>query len=493
MTVVVRRDNSSNDMKRAPARGFWDTSRASMRQIMASTTLYRFLETAVLCSAAVLMSACTRTAITPEATSPDIPAGWQHAASNTTTQLDWLGNFDDAVLRALVAKALDKNYAVNEARASLARSRQAVVIAGADRFPELSLTVDSIRRDSGSLNTESSDISVEGRWDLDLWGRLSQNQQAARLAFAAQEMSLRRQEQSLTATTVQAYFNTLEAAQLLEVAQRRLENAKESEDIVASGYRQGLNDALDLYLAKNQLEREQANLAQQQQALTETVADLQLLIADYPDGKMALTQELPALSLGLPVGLPSELLARRPDIQQAWFNLLSADATLAAAHKARFPSLVLVGSRGESSAEFSELLSDSVSVWSIAGSLSQTLFNAGRLKALEAQAFAQVQSLEQQYLGLVYQSFATVENSISRAASLRSRYAAFVEAEKNSRAALNLALQQYQRGLVPYTTVLESQRQAFDAESTVVQLKNQLLQNRVGLYLALGGEFLVDE
>jgi outer membrane protein TolC len=121
--------------------------------------------------------------------------------------------------------------------------------------------------------------------------------------------------------------------------------------------------------------------------------------------------------------------------------------------------------------------------------LTQPLFNAGRLRALEAQALAEVERVEQQYLELVYNAFADVENAISRAASIRARYESFLEAEKNSSAALNLAMQQYQRGLVTYTTVLESQRQAFDAEATVVELKNQLLQNRINLYLALGGEF----
>jgi multidrug efflux system outer membrane protein len=82
-----------------------------------------------------------------------------------------------------------------------------------------------------------------------------------------------------------------------------------------------------------------------------------------------------------------------------------------------------------------------------------------------------------------------VENAISRADSLRERYDSFLDAKTNSSAALTLALEQYQRGLVTYTTVLESQRQAFDAEATVVELRNQLLQNRINLYLALGGEF----
>jgi outer membrane protein TolC len=284
----------------------------------------------------------------------------------------------------------------------------------------------------------------------------------------------------------------MEAKQLLGVATRRLDNAIESQDIVASGYRQGLNDALDLYLARNQVERQEANYAQAEQTLFETIADLQLALARYPDGAMDIRQELPVLEDPIPAGLPSELLMRRADVQEAWLNLLAADADLAAAHKSRFPSLSLVGSAGMTTVAFSDLFDGDGSVWSIAGGLTQPLFNAGRLKAIEAQAFAQVQRAEQIYLDLVYNAFADVENAISRSMSLRSQYESFLEAEKNSSAALNLALEQYQRGLVAYTTVLESQRQAFDAESTVVQLKNQLLQNRIALYLALGGEFSTD-
>jgi outer membrane protein TolC len=123
------------------------------------------------------------------------------------------------------------------------------------------------------------------------------------------------------------------------------------------------------------------------------------------------------------------------------------------------------------------------------GGLSQPLFNAGRLKALEDQAYARVQQAEQAYLELVYRAFADVENAISRSSSLEERYESFLEAQRNSATALQLALEQYQRGLVPYTTVLESQRQAFDADATVVQLRNQLLQNRIDLYVALGGDF----
>jgi outer membrane protein TolC len=223
--------------------------------------------------------------------------------------------------------------------------------------------------------------------------------------------------------------------------------------------------------------------------ISETIADLQLSLARYPDGHMEIQRTLPVIEEPIPTGLPSELLMRRTDVQEAWLNLLAADASLAAAHKARFPSLSLVGSGGATSVEFADLLDGSSAVWSITGGLTQPLFNAGRLEALEEQAAARVQQAEQQYLDLVFRAFADVENTISRTTSLRERYESFLDAESNSGAALTLALEQYQRGLVTYTTVLESQRQAFDAEATVVQLRNQLLQNRITLYLALGGEF----
>ena len=127
---------------------------------------------------------------------------------------------------------------------------------------------------------------------------------------------------------------------------------------------------------------------------------------------------------------------------------------------------------------------------SLAGAAAaQPVFQGGRLKAQELAAAEQVRIAEQQYLQQVFRAFADVENAISRDVSLNERYQSFLDAEANSSAALTLALEQYQKGLVSYTTVLESQRQAFDAEATVVQLRNQLLQNRINLHLALGGEF----
>jgi len=443
------------------------------------------------------LTGCSHSAIHQETENPEFPASWARGGDQGSVDLNWLQNFEHPQLPKLVDEAIAANYSLAQERARLRQAEQTVVITRANRFPTLDVSIDGSRRGSENnpgvnTTTQSFSAAVDSRWDGDLWGRLNKQQQAAQLELEAQRAGLQVAERNLAAQTAGAFFNAMQAKQLLEVARRRLEISEESQDIVASGYRQGLNNALDLYLARNQVEREKAGYAQQEQTYSESVADLQLALARYPDGRMEINGELPVLNDPLPAGLPSELLTRRPDVQEAWLSLLAADADLASSHKSRFPSLSLVGSSGITSLEFSDLLDGDNSFWSLTGGVTQPLFNAGRLKALEDQAAARVQLAEQQYLQLVYRAFADVENAISRSTSLQQRYESFLDAETNSGAALELALEQYQRGLVSYTTVLESQRQAFDAEATVVQLRNQLLQNRISLYLSLGGEFSTD-
>ena len=447
-----------------------------------------------LAPAALLAAGCASSGISMVPEDVPVPEAWVRGGDAGEVEAGWLASFSDPALDALVAESMAGNRALKQDRLQLQIARQAAAVVRSSRFPSLDLGLGGSRSgfedDAGNdVSAESYSASASLRFDVDLWGELSRAQQAAELSVAAQEARVEAAEYDVAGTTAARYFDVLEAMQLLTLAKSRLENTQASHDIVASGYRQGLNDALDLYLARNQVERERAGLAQQEQSLREAMAALQLALARYPHGEVDFSGELPVLTDAVPTGLPSELLLRRPDIREAWLNLLAADADLAAAHKARFPQLSLTGSAGTSSARLSELIDGGFSSWSLALGLTQPLFDAGRLAALEEQALMRVRIAEEAWLGLVYDAFAEVENAVSRQASLKTRYEAFLEAEKNSRAALDLALDQYQRGLVTYTTVLESQRQAFDAEATVIELRNQRLQNRLALYLALGGDF----
>lgn len=443
---------------------------------------------------AIAAAGCASSGISEEASELSLPAAWHRGGAEDEVTENWLAAFASDELTALVGEAQANSFRLAQERARLQQAEQAVVVVRADRFPSVDLSIDGSRR--GLQSTEGTGITsnsftagIDAVWEVDIWGRLSKAQQSAQLSLSAQQAKLEMTRRELASQTAAGAFDAIEARSLLELAKRRLENSRQSQDIVASGYRQGLNDALDLYLANNQVEQEQAILAAQRQVVVESIAALQLTMGRYPSGDMPLPSDLPILRDAIPVGMPSELITRRPDIREAWLDLMSADASLAAAHKNRFPRVTLVGSAGLASIEFADLLDGDGTTWSLLGGITQPVFQAGRLGALEEQAAARVREVEQIYLEVVYQAFAEVENAISRTSSLNDSYSSFVAAESNAISALRLATDQYQRGLISYTTVLESQRRAFDAATTVIQLRNDLLQNRIALFLALGGEF----
>jgi outer membrane protein TolC len=202
---------------------------------------------------------------------------------------------------------------------------------------------------------------------------------------------------------------------------------------------------------------------------------------------------LPLLSTEIPLGLPSAVITRKPDLLASWYQVLAQDAALAFAHKQRFPSINLTASLSDSTDELTDLLSGSSFAWSLLGSLSAPLFRGGELKANEEISRLKLKQQEQVYLNDLYNAFASVENTVSTEKSLKLRYQATLAAQQNAQAAEELAFEQYQRGLVTYTTVLEAQGRSFTAQSALIQLKNQLLINRVDLHIALGGDFAMSD
>ena len=447
---------------------------------------------------AAALCGCGTSAITPEAKSPAYPDNWQRQADVGTVNSNWLSDFSDDTLNTLIIEALNQNYSLASQAATVEIAAQNNRIFRADRLPRLDL---ALRRSRGrtvigsTANTTQSSftLSADLDFEIDVWGRLSKAQKASHLDLLAAESNYLDSQRVLAANTARQWYNAIEAKQLLSLFENRLQNLTESADIIESGYRQGINEALDVFLAQNSVEQEQASVANQKQLLLENTSNLQRFLARYPDGQMPVSDQLPTLNTDIPVGLPSELVTRRADVQSAWLSLLAADADLAVSHKARFPRLSLSGSTSDTTEEFNDLLDGGSLAWSLVGNLTQPLFDAGRLKALEEQARQRVTQAEKSYLDVLFDAFNEVEDGISRNRLLQDQLVAFQKAEQNADAALELAFDQYQRGLVTYTTVLESQRRAFDAQTTVVRLKNQLLQNRIGLFLSLGGEFEVNQ
>lgn len=444
----------------------------------------------------VLLSACasqpTNSERVPELEA--IPNAWQQldsASKVLAVKGNWLQQLQDPQVLSLVEQALANNQGILQAGYDVAIKEQQLVAAGAALWPSLDLSTRTSRsKDNRPVNyNNASSASLELGYEVDLWGKLSASERQANLEYLAEKASFEQAKQQLVADVVSGWFNVISNHKLLELFKQREQNAEQNLSIIESGYRQGLNEALDVYLARNELNTERSSIAEQQATLTKSIRDLERLTGQYPRGALTVSADLPLLDNAIPLGLPSELITRKPDLMASWYQLLSTDAGLAYAHKQRFPSLNLSASISDSTDRMSDLFSPSSLAWSLLGSISMPLFEGGRLKANEEQARLNVKRQEQVYLATLYDAFNDVETAISQEQALKVRYEKTLEAQKNAIAAEQLAFEQYQSGLVTYTTVLDAQDRSFNAQSSVIQIKNQLIINRINLHIALGGDF----
>jgi outer membrane protein TolC len=216
---------------------------------------------------------------------------------------------------------------------------------------------------------------------------------------------------------------------------------------------------------------------------------LEVLLGRYPKSEVALTNELPTLAKAVPAGLPAQLIERRPDIIAAQRGFLAAHQRVRSAKKDRLPQIRLTSSAGTSSDELKDVLDINNNIWSLAANLTKPIFDAGKIKSQVGRAKAQREEARYQYVQTILQAFAEVETALAAEGFLNKQESALRASVKESGEAQTLALDDYSAGLTDIVTVLESQRRVFDARRALIQLQNLRLQNRIDLYLALGGEF----
>ncbi|WP_303478675.1 efflux transporter outer membrane subunit [Thalassotalea sp. 1_MG-2023] len=442
----------------------------------------------------IIIAGCSAPSAIRESTHNFIaPEKWQSAISKQQSPIvnNWVDTLQDKNLSALIEQALNNNQQYKSSYYSLILAEQQVTIAGASLLPELNLSAEQSRRKAVGDQVQSydnnADISLQLSYEVDLWGKLSAQQRQANLQYASAKAQLEQQRLTLITEVASTWFTLAEANQLLSLYQERAKNLTDNLEMMERSYRLGLNQALDVYLAKNDVSSQLARVAQQQQQVLEIQRQLFLLLGAPEQSVVYNTRDLPILNENIAVGTPSDLLTRRPDLKSSWYDLLAANAGLAIAHKQRFPSIQLRANIGDSAEEIGSLLSGEPLAWSLIGSLTAPIFNAGKLAAQEEVSRLTVKQKEQQYLQSLHASFVEVENALSNRQALQERYTQFNQSLENTLAARKLAFDQYMKGLVTYSTVLEAQRRAFDTQTQLIQLTNQIIQNKITLHAALGG------
>jgi outer membrane protein, multidrug efflux system len=426
----------------------------------------------------------------PRAAEVAPPAAWRTpAGAEAPIDAEWWRGFSDPRLDALVAKALADSPEIGEAAARVEEARAQARLARAQRGPEIDLQgvggYTRVLEAVGPITTWGAEPQATIAYDFDLFGRLASASAAARASLLASRASHDAVALTVASTTASAYIQLLGLDERLRIAKETLAARDASLKVAQRRFDQGYASALELrqaqaeYRATAQLvPAAELAVAQQENALATLVGE-PLSKIDRPTGELARLS-----SPGIPGGLPSALLRRRPDIVAAEDALVATDRSLDSARAAMLPSFALTGSRGEIIAA---ALAHPASVFLIGGSVLAPLFDSGRRRAAADEAAARRDEAAFTYRRVALNAFREVNDGLiavgkldAQAAELRAQ----VDAQEDL---LRVATGRYRAGYASYLDQVDAQRSLLSAQLSLVQVETQHLTAIVSLYEAMGG------
>lgn len=449
----------------------------------------------------VLLAGC---AVGPDYKRPEMalpgayPGAALPAAEADAITADWWVLYGDTTLNELVGAAIRNNADLQRAAAQVDEAQAVLDQAGATLFPEIDLNASSTRSRISSLNAQpifadqpiistTNRLTLSTSFELDFWGKLRRASESARARVLSSRYARDVLALSLAGTAAQAYFTLRSLDAQIAVTEETLKSRDESLTVTKSRAAAGLASELDLNQAQaaradaslqlNEFQRQRALVEHQLGVLTGRL-DLQIAPGDL------MQMPVPALP---PVGLPSTLVERRPDVRQAEQALIAANAQIGVTKAAQFPTFSLTGNFGGSSKELSDLLKAGARVWSIGVAGLLPIFDAGKYaartreaEAIQRQALATYQKSVETAFQDVADSLTSFTHSSRAVEDIRTK----VDAARN---ALRLSRLRYEAGYSAYIEVLDAQRTANSAELALVQNRQAQLMYSVDLMKALGG------
>ena len=460
------------------------------------------LKPAAVAIIALFAGAC---AVGPDYQRPavDTPASWRltEPAARDLANTSWWLQFDDPVLAALIDEALraNKDLLIASARVDEYAGRYGFV--RAQLFPQVGFGADARRqRDIGAVVIGAGNSTVfdsystvlNASWEIDFWGRIRRETEAARAQLMASEEARRGVVLSLVGSVAGAYINLRDLDRQLEIAQATAKARGESYEIFKLRYEGGIISLLELSQNRSQYEEALATIPALEKAVVQQENGLSFLLGRNP-GPITRGKTIDELVLpGIPAGLPSELLERRPDIRQAEQNLVAANALIGAAKAQYYPSISLTGLFGYSSTSLSSLFDSQSKVWQFAGALKMPIFTAGAIAGQVEAAEATQQQALFAYQKAIQQGFREVNDALID----QDRTKVQLQAQKRQVAALEeyatIARLRYENGYTSFIEVLDAERSLFNAQLQYTQSQQVEFQAMINLYKAMGGGWVVE-
>jgi len=428
------------------------------------------------------------------------PAAFEAVTGQTAeryTEGRWWESFGDTRLNTVIDSVLAANNSIIQAVARFEQLDAARRTSRAPRLPSVNLEGRASRGKQanvyGNIITETASLSAAAAWELDLWRKLASAHAAGRLEAEAGRRDLEQMYLTVSANAADLYYLIAEQREQLALTESTISSFEQLTGLVRRRYEMGLVGPLDVYQARQNLAAAQARRPQVVADLAAAEHSLSILLGRYPGGMDdAVVAELPVVPEAFPAGLPSELLARRPDIEAALLRVMAADARVGQALAERFPSISLTGSYGRSRSDFGRDVI-SANFWNLAGNLLLPLFDAGRRRAEADRMRASFREKLAGYNDIVLRAFGEVEDALVRNRTTEERIGRLEERVESTSAALRLAVTNYSQGLSDYLPVLTGQNADFEARSQLVAARRQLISHRITLARTLGGNWMAAE
>jgi len=455
--------------------------------------------TALVVALSAGLAACAGIAknTAPADIAAELPAQFTEVAPLDAAQLEaqWWRAFNDASLDALVERGLEHNSDLVIGAARLREAAAAFKQTRAGQIPDVGVFVDGSRgHEPGVATSDAGSFGVSINYEVDLWGRLSAQTEAARQRYLAQGYTQAALKLAIAAELTRGYLAAQAQTRVRDILADNVQLLTESLGLSERRFALGAISELDLQRARSELEDSRAQLAAANAQLNATGRALLVLAGEMPTSEALASLEIRSRSLApsqlpeVPLGLPSALLERRPDLRAAEANLAAANADIAAARRALLPSLSLTGAAGKASGDLSDLFSGPhLSFWSIGAELVQAVFEGGARRGAVDAAKARQEALIEQYRNTVRDAFRDVLDALdARSAAAQVHEARTAQAEALSNA-LRLAQRRYDEGYDDFLSVLDARRSLLQARLAVANAELSAGSAYVDLALALGG------
>ena len=426
-----------------------------------------------------------------------LPKEWEESGEvfQQTLPVDdhWWKSFQDTKLDSLIALAVDRNYSVAMAINRIAAARANLWAERGNFFPSIGLNAGWTRQEtSGNTSTlpQSTDhyydAALSMSWEIDVFGSIRKRVKAQKENFAASKEEYAAVMVSLASEVASAYINLRELQQELEVVNKNVASQEEVLKITEVRYNTGLVAKLDVAQAKSVLYSTKASIPQLEAGINQYITTLAVLLGMYPQEirpVLETTGTLPDYMEPIGVGMPVDLLLRRPDVRS-----VNAQAALLGASKSDWlPKIFLKGSFGYAARDLNDLVKSKSMTYEIAPSLSWTIFSGGQLVNATRLAKAQLDESINQFNQTVLTAVQETDNAMNSYRNSIKQIVALREVRNQGVETLKLSLELYKQGLSPFQNVLDAQRSLLSYENQLVQAQGSSLLQLISLYKALGG------